>query len=140
VSDRKTEGELPAPSAPALPQRGVHGWTAGANEAARRDAGARRLRWVEVDVGPEPDRRGILRAIGKALAFPPHYGANLDALHDCLGELAQRDGVAGWVVMLSGLRHAGALDAATRAALLEVFEAACEELAAAGRELVVLYD
>lgn len=31
---------------------------------------------------------GVLRAIGEALAFPDHYGQNLDALNDCLRDLA----------------------------------------------------
>ena len=29
----------------------------------------------------------VLRAIGDALSFPDHYGANLDALNDCLRDL-----------------------------------------------------
>lgn len=34
------------------------------------------------------DRRQALAAIGVALDFPDHYGGNLDALADCLGDLA----------------------------------------------------
>jgi RNAse (barnase) inhibitor barstar len=30
----------------------------------------------------------VLAAIGEALAFPAHYGRNLDALNDCLRDLA----------------------------------------------------
>lgn len=37
-------------------------------------------------VGVE-DRDEVLRAIGSALAFPLHYGTNLDALNDCLRDL-----------------------------------------------------
>lgn len=31
----------------------------------------------------------VLAAIGEALSFPDHYGRNLDALWDCLGDVAE---------------------------------------------------
>lgn len=34
-------------------------------------------------------KREVLGAIGTALAFPEHYGGNLDALRDCLRDLAE---------------------------------------------------
>lgn len=33
-------------------------------------------------------KREVLVAFGKALRFPDYYGANLDALNDCLQDLA----------------------------------------------------
>lgn len=33
-------------------------------------------------------KREVLVAFGKALRFPAHYGVNLDALNDCLQDLA----------------------------------------------------
>ena len=35
------------------------------------------------------DRSGVLRGIGRALGFPGYYGANLDALWDCLTDLTE---------------------------------------------------
>lgn len=35
------------------------------------------------------DRAAVLRGIGRALGFPDHYGANLDALWDCLTDLTE---------------------------------------------------
>lgn len=35
------------------------------------------------------DRRTVLRGIGRALGFPSYYGANLDALWDCLTDLTE---------------------------------------------------
>jgi RNAse (barnase) inhibitor barstar len=35
------------------------------------------------------DRRAVLRGIGRALGFPDYYGANLDALWDCLTDLTE---------------------------------------------------
>ena len=67
---------------------GVHRWPSALDvddvRAAVEQAG-----WAfgYVDgVGLE-DLPGVLRGIGVALAFPPHYGQNLDALNDCLRDL-----------------------------------------------------
>ncbi|MDO5286692.1 MAG: barstar family protein [Actinomycetia bacterium] len=42
--------------------------------------------------------RGFLAEVGPALGFPAYYGANLDALADCLSELEQPTAVVwrGW--------------------------------------------
>ncbi len=32
-------------------------------------------------------RESMLKAIAAAMAFPPHFGVNLDALYDCLTDL-----------------------------------------------------
>lgn len=42
---------------------------------------------VRVDAG-RWESSTYLKAIGEALGFPDHYGANLDALADCLGDVA----------------------------------------------------
>jgi RNAse (barnase) inhibitor barstar len=42
-----------------------------------------------VDGWHDQDRRAVLTAIGRALAFPDYYGRNLDALWDCLTDLAE---------------------------------------------------
>lgn len=34
------------------------------------------------------DRAGVLAGIGRALRFPAYYGANLDALEECLRDLS----------------------------------------------------
>lgn len=45
------------------------------------------MREVELD-GRKMDTRALAHAyLKKALQLPEHYGANLDALADCLGEL-----------------------------------------------------
>lgn len=44
---------------------------------------------VEQRPGMTGDRKWLLDAIGKALSFPRWYGANLDALADCLTELTR---------------------------------------------------
>ena len=45
------------------------------------------MRTVELD-GRKMDTRALAhRHIAAALGFPDYYGANLDALHDCLGDM-----------------------------------------------------
>ncbi len=44
-----------------------------------------RFGWVDGWI--RAGKREVLSAIGEALGFPEHYGRNLDALADCLGDL-----------------------------------------------------
>jgi RNAse (barnase) inhibitor barstar len=73
-------------------------------------------------------RQAVLTAIGRAFAFPDWYGANLDALYDCLTDLPDR-GAPGWIVVLARLPDAPGFGAEDRAALLDVFRDAAEEFA-----------
>jgi RNAse (barnase) inhibitor barstar len=47
------------------------------------------------------DRRTVLRGIGRALGFPSYYGANLDALWDCLTDLTEPTALVwrGWPIL-----------------------------------------
>ena len=81
-------------------------------------------RFVEADLANLRTRKAALAAIGKAFGFPRWYGANLDALYDCLTDLPETQPAPGYVVLLRGL---GAqvpregLSAEDRALLLDVF-------------------
>lgn len=74
------------------------------------------------------DKHSVLTAIGRAFAFPQWYGANLDALYDCLTDVPDR-GRSGWVVVLARLPQEPGLSAEERAALLDVFRDAAEDFA-----------
>lgn len=67
---------------------GVHRWESGLDvDDVRRAVEHAGWSFGYVDgVGLE-DLPGVLRTIGEALAFPPHFGQNLDALNDCLRDL-----------------------------------------------------
>lgn len=112
--------------------------------------GARLRRWaernghefVQVNVDPGADRRAMLVAIGQAFAFPAWYGANLDALYDCLTDLPERGAARGCVALIEGLAPPrGAADAAAgrHAAVIEVFADAAQQLAQVGYALRVFY-
>lgn len=44
---------------------------------------------ITIDCREFVSRADLHRAFADALAFPDHYGNNLDALHDCLTDIAE---------------------------------------------------
>jgi RNAse (barnase) inhibitor barstar len=131
TSPKDTLASLPShcvrPLAPFTPE---------ALERWARDSGQR---YVEIDLAGSGSKKAVLQAIGRALDFPKWYGANLDALYDCLTDLPERAEVRAWVVLLRHLPAAPALDAEQRAALLDVFRDATEAFADAGVGLRVFH-
>ncbi len=95
-------------------------------------------RFVHADLSACKDRTAVLKEIGRAFAFPDWYGANLDALYDCLTDLAEADR-PGLVVVLDHLPRAPALDTEQRARLLDVFRDALEPFTEVGVPLRVFY-
>jgi RNAse (barnase) inhibitor barstar len=84
------------------------------------------------------DKLAVLTAIGRAFGFPEWYGANLDALYDCLTDLTDR-GAPGWIVVLARLPEEPGFGADDRAALLDVFRDAAEDFAQRQTGLRVFY-
>lgn len=79
----------------------------------------------------------ILAAIGRSLAFPEHYGQNLDALWDCLTDLAEPTALV-W----SGWEDAAVADPGDWARIMQVLRERTDEdppfvlaLCAADREV-----
>lgn len=68
---------------------GVHRWESGLDVADVQHT-VEHAGWTfgYVDGAALESRLEVLRAIGDALSFAPHYGVNLDALNDCLRDLA----------------------------------------------------
>lgn len=96
-------------------------------------------RYVEIDCSGLQDRKAVLTAIGRALSFPDWYGANLDALYDCLTDLAQEGRAPGWVLLLLRLPYTADFDVEARDALIDVFRDAAERFADEGMALRVFY-
>jgi hypothetical protein len=109
--------------------------------ALHRWAQAGGQHYVEVDLESARDRKAVLRAIGRALAFPTWYGANLDALYDCLTDLPERaaGSAAGWMIVLRGWPPPERMDIEQRAAVLDVFRDALEAFSEAGVPLRVFH-
>ncbi len=107
-------------------------------EELRRWAGEAGQRFVLADLSACDDRKAVLQEIGRAFAFPDWYGANLDALYDCLTDLAE-PGAAGLVVVLDHLPRTARFDKDQRTRLLDVFRDALEPFSEAGVPLRVYY-
>ncbi|MGE5339046.1 MAG: barstar family protein [Gemmatimonadota bacterium] len=107
-------------------------------EELRRWAGEAGQRFVHVDLSACDDRKAVLREIGRALDFPDWYGANLDALYDCLTDLAE-PGAPGLVVVLDQLPRTARFDKDERTRLIDVFRDALEPFSEAGVPLRVYY-
>jgi RNAse (barnase) inhibitor barstar len=79
-----------------------------------------------VDLASARDKREMLDAIGKSMAFPEGFGHNWDALLDCLADLGWRP-AEGYIVILE---HCDGIHGRAEAAFvqtLQVFEAAANE-------------
>jgi RNAse (barnase) inhibitor barstar len=105
----------------------------------REWAAAAGQRFVDIDLAGCHDKKAVLKAIGRGFGFADWYGANLDALYDCLTDLPDDAGVTGYVVLLEHLPREANFDDETRAALLDVFRDAAEAFADHGVALRVLY-
>jgi RNAse (barnase) inhibitor barstar len=122
----------------ALPAQTVRGLGAREVDDVRRWAAQSGHHFVLVECSDCVDKRAVMKAISRAFAFPEWYGANLDALYDCLTDLPERGG-DGWVIVLEHLPHESRFGAAERAALLDVFRDARDEFAERGVALRVFY-
>lgn len=69
---------------------GVLRWSSALDlEDVERSADLAGWRFAHVDGWLATTRHEVLDALGASLAFPDHYGRNLDALADCLSEVGQ---------------------------------------------------
>ncbi len=87
----------------------------------------------------------VLQTIGRALDFPGHYGANLDALYDALLDMGDRIGndkgkpSGGFVILLDRIPTGPGFDADARESLLETFRDAADSLAEGDHAFRVFY-
>jgi hypothetical protein len=66
-----------------------------------RSAEALSFACFKVDLEEACDINAILTSLGRQLDFPDWYGANLDALSDCLTDFSWRE-AQGYIITLSG--------------------------------------
>lgn len=74
------------------------------------------------------DKASLLAALGRVLRFPDYYGANWDALEECLADLSWHSGPLRLLIT-----HADSLPDALRENLVELFLAAAMSWKEAGR-------
>jgi len=85
------------------------------------------------------NKNQALRQLGAALHFPTWYGANFDALFDCLTDPDWQPG-RGHVIMIKGMIDLRATNPDDFATLIEVFQAATEARREAASPFWVLID
>jgi hypothetical protein len=95
------------------------------------------LRAFDADCAPAVDKRGLLRAIARALRFPAYFGYNWDALEDCLTDLDWLD-ARGTVLILSRADRLAGRAPRDMAIALDILEDAAAYWAAEGRPFVTL--
>ena len=98
-----------------------------------------RFRHWHLEITPGQMAGAVLEQIGKVLHFPEWYGANFDALHDCLTDPECLPGT-GHILTISGCNGLRSRDPEGFATLLEVFKAATDDLRQAGVPLWILLD
>jgi RNAse (barnase) inhibitor barstar len=111
-----------------------HGYDA-ALEKAANDLG---FAFFKVNFDLSDKLPEILSALGRDLGFPDWYGANLDALGDCLTDFSWHE-APGYVITIAGADTLHATPASF-AALNEVFTAAIAHWQANEVPLWILYD
>lgn len=105
---------------------GVHRTTL-ANTQPLDEAAARNGQLIfRVSLLRAADRDDALLIIGKTLAFPEWFGANLDALHDCLVDMGWRP-AQGYIILLEHCENLLLRDEAGFDMLLKVFSDAAGE-------------
>jgi RNAse (barnase) inhibitor barstar len=118
---------------------GVYYLPASRRTAAEAAAEKAHLRPTLVKIWPEMHSAALLKQLGKALNFPDWYGANFDALHDCLTD---PDWVAGkgFALFLTGTAGLHKSDPDGLATLIEVLQAVAGELGRSGTPFWALLD
>jgi RNAse (barnase) inhibitor barstar len=95
--------------------------------------------WFTVDLAAVADKTRLLEACAKALCFPGTFGANWDALADCLQDFSWRP-AAGYVIHL---RRAAVITAAAPqdwSTALEILNAAAMYWKERGKAFVALVE
>ena len=93
--------------------------------------------WFEANGVGVADQAGLFTCLAAALSLPEYFGANWDALLDCLRDLGDGD-APGIVIHLTGFAAFVATEPADWATARDVLTQAASDLAAAGTLLYVL--
>lgn len=91
------------------------------------EASAERMRFclIKADITQQTSIESVLSQLGNAFQFPIWYGANFDALYDCLCDPDWQP-AKGHVLVINGMARLRAADPDDFATLIEVFQAVAE--------------
>ncbi|MBI4741185.1 MAG: barstar family protein [Betaproteobacteria bacterium] len=121
-----------------LREAGIYRLSSADHPALEKSATALGFACFNVRLENAADMGAILAALGRDLGFPGWYGANLDALSDCLTDFSWR-GAKGYVVIIAGADSPHA-DPGSFAALDEVFSTAIDDWREQGIPFWVFYE
>lgn len=111
-----------------------------AHQGSAADAAKKKgLLVLMVEIAARANKDQALEQLGAALHFPTWYGANFDALFDCLTDPDWQPG-RGHVIMIKGMIDLRATNPDDFATLIEVFQAATEARREAASPFWVLID
>lgn len=102
-------------------------------------AGKTGLRVLSADIISPATKDAVLSRLGTALAFPSWYGANFDALFDCLTD-ADWQPSKGHLILINGMAELRTSDPDSFATLIEVLQAAAESRQAANSPCWIAID
>ncbi|MBI3067888.1 MAG: barstar family protein [Betaproteobacteria bacterium] len=108
-------------------------------DPVRRAADEARLAWLDLDLAHVADKRAFLAACARQLGFPQWFGANWDALADCLGDFSWRP-APGYVVCWRDCARLGREAPDVLATALEIFDNAAMFWKEHGKAFIVLLD
>lgn len=80
---------------------GIYHLPSSSVESLQQAAGSLDFACIRIDLRESGDLAFALKELGDRLGFPPWYGANLDALNDCLTDLSWLE-APGYVLIITG--------------------------------------
>jgi len=107
--------------------------------ALRRAATSEKLAWLELDTAGVRDREGLLEACAFSFDFPDTFGANWDALSDCLRDFSWRR-ARGYVILWHGGAPLAEAASADFTMAVEIFRDAASYWKGRARVFIVLLD
>lgn len=98
---------------------------------------------VRVNATPWLSEEDLHRDIAAALHFPDHYGKNLDALNDCLSDVAVQEygtspEATGLAVVITGYDKFAAVEPRTAHTVLDIFAGQARSAALFGHRMMCL--
>lgn len=79
---------------------------------------------IRLDGKAARDKRALMAALAREMNFPGYFGANWDALRDCLTDLDEFLPAPGWKLVVTDSAEVLGGDAGERAAFLETLDSA----------------